>query len=378
MCGLADAKFNANYRLAMTGFQHLVDRADLRNTATIRVEQVLLEPGQVRLSVDAFGFTANNITYATVGELIGYWTFFPAADHGDGVHWGRVPVWGFADVVESRCEGVDIGERLYGYLPMSSELVITPVRVSDDSLFDGSPHRAALPPVYNRLARCAADRAYEAKHEDMQMLLRPLFITGFLIDDMLDDNEFFGAHTVVITSASSKTAYATAHMLERHHKVQVVGLTSPGNVDFVEDLNLYDRVASYEAISELEVTKAVLLDFSGNAGLVRSVHAHYSDALAHSSAIGVTHWEDRDGVPDDLPGPKQTFFFAPTQIEKRNLDWGAGGVERMCATEWSRFIDRADRWIGVEHHNGDNAISDVYMQMLEGNTLPNVGIVCHP
>jgi hypothetical protein len=375
---LADATFWPHYGRAMTGFQHLVDRANLRNTAIAVAEPPALAPGEVRLSVDAFGFTANNITYAAVGEMIGYWTFFPAPDLGDGINWGRVPVWGFADVVESACDGVEIGERLYGYLPMSSELIITPVRVSDGSVFDGSKHRAALPPLYNQLIRCAADGAYDAKREDMQMLLRPLFMTGFLIDDVLDDNEFFGATTVVITSASSKTAYATAHILQRHPHVQVVGLTSAGNLDFVEGLNLYDRVAAYGAISDLEVTKTVLLDFSGNAGLVRSVHEHYSDALTHSAAIGVTHWEEREGVPDDLPGPGQTFFFAPTQVEKRNADWGSGSVERMCATEWPRFIDRADGWIDVEHHSGADAISDVYKQMLEGNTTPNVGIVCHP
>jgi Protein of unknown function (DUF2855) len=50
-------------------------------------------PGQALLRVDAFGLTTNNITYAMFGEAMFYWSFFPAVDG-----WGRVPVWGFAEV----------------------------------------------------------------------------------------------------------------------------------------------------------------------------------------------------------------------------------------------------------------------------------------
>src|SRR5690349_15950040 len=71
--------------------------------------QVRLERGQVLLGVDAFGFTANNVTYAVFGEAMGYWSFFPAPDG-----WGRVPVWGFADVLRSEHPDVRVGERLYG------------------------------------------------------------------------------------------------------------------------------------------------------------------------------------------------------------------------------------------------------------------------
>jgi len=32
--------------------------------------------GQIRLAVDSFSFTANNITYAAAGDMLGYWQFF--------------------------------------------------------------------------------------------------------------------------------------------------------------------------------------------------------------------------------------------------------------------------------------------------------------
>jgi hypothetical protein len=149
----------------MSSWHFLVDRNDYRRTQVVEFTPEPLGDGEVRLRVDAFGLTANNITYAAAGDMIGYWTFFPAPDTGDDVSWGRVPVWGFADVVESRCDAVVEGERLYGYLPMSTELVITPTRVSNGSLTDGAAHRAALPPVYNNYERCSASTTYRADKE---------------------------------------------------------------------------------------------------------------------------------------------------------------------------------------------------------------------
>ena len=82
-------------------------------------------PGQVLLAIDKFALTANNITYAAFGDTMQYWNFFPAA-----AGFGRIPVWGFADVVTSSCEGVAPGERIYGYFPMSTYVVLEPQRVN--------------------------------------------------------------------------------------------------------------------------------------------------------------------------------------------------------------------------------------------------------
>ena len=80
---------------------------------------------------------------------------------------------------------------------------------------DGAPHRRELSSVYNFYQRCSADPLYEANREAEQALLRPLFTTSFLIDDFLADNADFGAQTVILSSASSKTAYGTAFCIAR-------------------------------------------------------------------------------------------------------------------------------------------------------------------
>jgi hypothetical protein len=356
----------------------LVDRDDYRTTRVAEFAPAPLDEGEVRLRVDAFGLTANNITYAAAGDMIGYWTFFPAPDSGDDVNWGRIPVWGFADVVESRCEGVSEGERLFGYLPMSTELVIRPTHVSAGSLTDGAAHRSALPPVYNSYERCSGTAGYRADLEAEQMVYRPLFFTSFLIDDFLADNEFFGASTVVLGSASSKTAFGTAYLLSGRDGLTVVGLTSPGNVAFVEGLGCYDQVVTYDDIGSLPSGPAVFVDMSGNAAVVRAVHEYYGDDLAHSAIVGLTHWEDRLGTIDPVPGPAQTLFFAPSQIEKRRGEWGPGVIESKLGEAWGPFIEQVSGWIEIQHGSGVDAVRDVYVELLENRTRPDTAHVLHP
>ena len=295
----------------------LVKKGDLRECRVTESEPPAIEAGQALLRVESFGMTANNVTYAVMGEAMSYWDFFPAAEG-----WGRVPVWGFATVERSEAGGVEEGTRIYGYLPPSSHLAVTPVSVEGGSFVDGSPHRAALPSAYHRYLATDADPFYAAATEDMQMLLRPLFFTSFLIDDQLADEGLAERGPIVISSASSKTAIAAAFLLARRQGVELVGLTSPGNAEFVAGLGIYDRTVAYDAIDSLERGPATYADFSGDAAVRQAVHSHYGDDLVHSMAVGVTHWEDFDGGGGELPGPTPTLFFAPTRVTKRAEDWG--------------------------------------------------------
>ena len=118
------------------------------------------------------------------------------------------------------------------------------MRVVSEGFVDGAAHRKDLPEVYNRYLRCSSDPAYRVEHEALIALLRPLFITSFLIDDFLADNAFFGASTVLVSSASSKTAYGLGFCLALRRgsagAPTSVGLTSPSNLAFTEALGCYD------------------------------------------------------------------------------------------------------------------------------------------
>jgi len=168
-------------------------RTDLADLRVVEHEQRPLGDGEVRMKVQRFGFSANNITYATMGEDMGYWRFFPA---GEG--WGVTPVWGRAVVTESMNPQVAVGSRYFGYYPLATDLVVRPIKVSDSGFMDGSPHRLELPPVYQRYTRVVDAESADIAAEDQDSLWRPLFVTSFGAADFLTDSEMFGAATSCI------------------------------------------------------------------------------------------------------------------------------------------------------------------------------------
>ena len=343
----------------------LVKRDDLRECRIAESAVPELEPGQALLRVERFGMTANNVTYAVMGEAMSYWDFFPAADG-----WGRVPMWGFGTVERSEADGVEAGTRIYGYLPPSSHLVVTPVDADAGGFVDGSPHRAALPSAYHRYLATPGDPFYRAGTEDIQMLLRPLFFTSFLIDDQLDDEGLTGRGPIVLSSASSKTAIAAAFLLAQRDGVELVGLTSPRSAEFVAGLGVYDRTVAYDAIDSLERGPVTYVDLSGDGAVRQAVHSHYGDELAHSMAVGVTHWEDFGTGGGDLPGPAPSLFFAPDRVAKRAQDWGRAELETRVAGAWHPFCEWTAGWLETIPGEGFERVRDAYLDVLEGRVDP--------
>src|SRR3954449_2924111 len=181
----------------------LVRRDDLHSCRVADADAADLGPGEALLEIDSFGLTTNNITYAVFGDAMSYWSFFPAEEG-----WGRVPVWGFANVAAAGDTGLGEGGRVFGYFPPSIQLVVVPERVDARGFVDAAPHRASLPATYNSYALVDELPLYEQRFEQQQMLLWPLFYTSFLIDDFLGGEGLFGAETAVVSCASSKTAFS--------------------------------------------------------------------------------------------------------------------------------------------------------------------------
>ncbi|WP_446000185.1 DUF2855 family protein [Pseudomonas aeruginosa] len=278
----------------------VVERRQLA-TAALRTRNLpapeALAEGQALLAVGEFALTANNVTYAALGDALRYWEFFPA---GEGL--GIVPVWGFAEVLASRCPGVEPGERFYGYYPMASHLLVAPAQVRGSGFVDASEHRRNLPSVYNQYLRCSSDPLYRASDEALQMLLRPLFTTSFLLDDFLAEHAFFGATDLLLSSASSKTAIGLAFLLQRNRAqrgqdYRIVGLTSAGNRAFVEGLGCYDEVLAYDRLDALDASgDALSVDFAGNGALLGQLHQRLGDRLRYSCLVGAAHWDQRGGA----------------------------------------------------------------------------------
>ena len=331
-----------------------------------------LGEGQVRLKVESFSVTANNVTYAVVGDAFGYWNFFP----GEG-DWGVVPMWGHAVVAESRHAGIAVGERVYGYLPMAETLDVLPDRVTPGGFIDSAAHRQPMSVIYNQYSRLAADPEHDPAREAERMIFGPLFKTGFLIESMMRREHWFGAEALICTSASSKTAMATASVARgKSPGVNRIGLTSAGNVDFVRAGGFYDLVLSYDQVADLPQVASVLVDFAGNAGVIHAVHSALGDNLKYSCTVGATHVGAGFGQDNgSLPGPAPVLFFAPHHAVAAIEELGPKAFGEAIATSWTRFVGEAGGAVKVDRRSGLEAAADAFVATAEGKADPAVGIV---
>lgn len=347
-------------------------------TDAVLAEQPLapLADGAVRLAIESFSVTANNVTYAVAGDSFKYWDFFPAPE-GMGI----VPMWGHARVVQSLHPDIAVGERVYGYLPMASHLDVIPDRITAGGFMDTAAHRQPMSSVYNSYTRLVADPEHDPAREAERMIFGPLFRTGFLIEYFLRGQDWFGAEQLIVTSASSKTALGLASVARQTSPgVRRVGLTSKGNVGFVTATGLYDDVIAYDDLERVPVLRSVSVDFAGNAELLAEVHRHFDAALAHSALVGMTHIEARStfggGAP--MPGPKPALFFAPDHAVAFFKAHGPEEGGKLVAAAWHEFLKAADGTVTIERHQGLEAARSVFTAMVAGQIDPAKGIVIEP
>ena len=338
-----------------------IHRADLGKLEVRPAAAPDLQEGQVLLAIDQFALTANNLTYAGTDFGAAFWDLFPAPPP-----WGRLPVWGFATVVRSRHPLVACGERVFGFLPMSTYLVVEPGEVTRSSFCDANGTRASSAAVYRRYARSAVDPG----REDMHAVLRPLFFTSFVLDDDLADHGFFGARTVLLSSASSKTALGTAFLLRQRGSVHVCGLSSARHCGFVQSTGCFDEVLAYEQLHGFMPTPPVAyIDFSGDAVLRQQVHRHFGAQLACSLSVGATHRRP-PAEPLALTGPPVGMFFGPAEIEKRRTDWGARTLLARFEAAALRFEAAAARWLAIAPRTGLGQFEQAYFSLLHGTANP--------
>lgn len=360
----------------MINTQVHVRKSALNEAELVELPLAQLAGGAVRLAVESFSVTANNITYAVVGDGFKYWDFFPAPD-GLGI----VPMWGHARVIASNSPDIVVGERIYGYLPMATHLDVVPGKIHPGGFSDTTDYRQPMSPVYNSYTRLASDPEHHPDREAERMIFGPLFRTGFLIEYFLRGQDWFGAEQLIVTSASSKTAMGLASVARQLSPgIKRVGLTSPGNVAFVEASGLFDEVVAYDDLERVPVLRSVSVDFAGNADLLAGLHRHFDAALAHSALVGMTHIEARStfGGGDPLPGPKPALFFAPDHAVAFFKAHGADDGGKLVAAAWHEFLKATEGTVAIELHSGLDSAREVFLAMLAGQIDPAKGIVIEP
>lgn len=357
---------------SLKNLQFRIDRNQLQNTAWVAARDEPLASGFVRFALERFGLSANNITYADLGDKMSYWKFFPT-DNG----FGMLPIWGFARVVESTLAEFPISMRAYGYWPLASHAVLQPAWLGTANFADKSAQRADLPAVYQLYQRwqLPADAIAEARYA----LLRPLYMTAWLCADFLRTEviqlEAQAISSVLILSASSKTALALGAALKRiAPTIRTIGCTSAANLEFVQRTHCFDAVHSYDEIEQLPKTSTALVDVAGSKRLLARVHQHFGDLLHYSGVLGISHRGEFALEASALPGAKPQLFFAPSQVKKRMLQHGPGWIEQQSRADWEAFLTMSESWLEVDVQNTIEHVQASYLNLLAGKALADRGL----
>ena len=349
----------------------LVEKQNIYQVSKGNATKIVLNDGEVRFKIQKYALTSNNITYAVSGFQLKYWEFFPVDDTN-----GIIPVWGYGEIVESKNDAIKIGERCYGYFPMSDFLTISPININSFGFSDGTEHRKELAPIYNHYSRMAADPTFNEETEDYLPIIKPLFVTSFLIYHFLKSENFLEANQVILTSASSKTGMALAFMLKQNQATdgkKIIGLTSARNVGFVKSTGYYDEVIAYEnTTSDLKNIPSFVIDFAGNFNSLIALSDNLGDNLKHITLVGLTDWK---GVGAFNKIPKSKFFFAPSHIQRMYKAKGLEQTNNALNKSLVSFIKDTKSLIELEFVNDFDALKQLYLEMVDGKVNPKKGYI---
>lgn len=338
-------------------------------------EQLTLAADEIKVKIDLFSFTSNNITYAVSGAIIRYWEFFPpVGKQTEG--WGVIPVWGFADVVESKADGIPVGDRIFGYFPPASHLKMKAGHITAKRFIDVTEHRSTLPPTYNLYRRVLSEPNYDQKLDRDRALFYPLYITSFCLWDSLQENSWFGAEQIIILSASSKTSIGLAYGLHSDDTApKTIGITSERNRDAVVKLGLYTEVYTYEQLADVDrKTPSVIVDMSGNNAVLVDLHKRLGDLMKFTFKVGLTHWKESN-PNEGIIRERSKFFFAPSHIQKRIEDWGASEFDQKTSQFIVDAVATTKTWLQYKTLDGLADLAEVYPTVCNGTLAADQGLI---
>lgn len=214
---------------------------------------------------------------------------------------------------------------------------------------------------------------------------RPLFWTSYWFEDYLNEHSYRGAKNILISSASSKTAFTLAYNIGLRKKrsggtldVNVVGLTSTSNAVFTRGLNLYDRVLTYDHLPTASSTSGswIYVDLSGN----NSLNAKFERQLAPilTVVLGMTNPDEQNAK--NLKGrshntANQEMFFMPEWLAIRAKQLTIPQITTMQAAAWKGLMENCSPWVSIDKSCGGKAVLEAYRKTLQGSIGPEKGQV---
>lgn len=345
----------------------VVNKEQLEEAKFVKESSPVLTDGEILLKVEQYYLSSNNITYAVIGEKYKYWNFFPKEEP-----WGAIPVWAYLSVIESKHPTIEVGECFFGFAPMADSFKVCVGNYTAHGFSDRTAHREGLIALYNYYTKTEAK---QLKQEGIFLLTKITFPTSFLIHFFLEEEAFFDAQQIVITSASSKTALGLAFLLKKYQDKtgkDIIGITASKNKSFVEQSGYYDKVISYTEIKDvLPQKQSVVLDISGNVDVLVNINALLQEDLKHIARIGITDWtanKEFENFPNAVP------FVVGDQYKKMLEKLGPQKTTELLMEEQHSFTASIQKIISLSYIKTVE-LPIFYQKLLKGTTNPKLGYI---
>ena len=76
-----------------------------------------------------------------------------------------------------------------------------------------------------------------------------------------------------------------------------------------------------------------------------------------------------------MPGPAPQLFFAPTEVTRRQHQWGREPFSQRTADALVGFVDGSRSWLTVEHRLGPEGTASAWRDVHDGKVAPDVGLI---
>jgi hypothetical protein len=338
---------------------HVISKADIGEHKTVSVPTTLpaLEDGHVRVRSAIISLTNNNLSYAQLGTALKWWDAYPVPSgletpYNDRDVYGIVPAWGYAEVLESRIDGLEPGNLLWGFWPTSDlpvDLRLEPAGQSAAQVIEGqwmetSEARCGLMNMYQRYFLPKADlRLADLKQPEIEIMawetaVRTVYEAGYLLNHAVfgkahihpsgegawtEEDADLESTVIMSLAASGKTAraFAQAVVCQRDvdHRPWFLAVSSTRNECLApKSETVSTKVVTYKDIREelpvewLEASNAkkfVIVDFGGRGDALPRLHEMLSKRFPNvqivvigvggspevRTAADLGHWAQRNG-----------------------------------------------------------------------------------
>ena len=330
------------------------------------VSETLSRPrsGGVLLAVERFSLATNNLGYVLLDDVLHTLDAFPASMQNRA----RTPVWGIAEVIAADPSVATVGARVACFLPMATHAAVR-VAPTDTGLLSIDEKRLGMLPIYRRLTLVTTEPGSE--DADVETVLLPVSPFAALL---AGDITALGARTVVVSSASSRSAAALGRLLAREG-IGVIGLTSAEHRSAAESFAVYDRILSYDEIDALDPSDGTAyVDVAGSIDVTSAVHHRLGHHLSASIGVGGTHARSLPSVP----GPPLSMFNTGDREADLTRERGWPAVASLYQDARTELISWATRWLRVETVRGLAATESVWRDIVCGHSNPLSAVVIRP